>query len=62
MRKKDATTYNLNAAALDELAYPLLNELAFVNSADTITIENYQKFLDEREKFITNRFISNIYK
>lgn len=61
-QKKDASTYTLNADALDELAYPLPQELAFVNSTDTITVQNYQAFLTEREKFITHRFITNLYK
>ena len=58
----DATTYSLNAKALCDLSYPLPEELAFVKSTDTITVENYQNFLDEREKFISRQFIKNLYK
>jgi hypothetical protein len=61
-KQKDASTYTLNDAALDALCYPLKSELSFVESVQTITSENYFKFLEERKKFITLRMISKLYK
>ena len=61
-QKADANTYTLNADALDALAYPPAKELSFVNSTMTITERNYRAFLDAREKIITCRFITNLYK
>ena len=61
-QQADAGTYTLNPEALDELAYPLPKELEFVNSDATITEQNYRAFLEEREKFLVNRFITNLYK
>lgn len=59
-QKKDASTYTLNAEALDTLAYPRKREL-FVESVSTLTAENYFVFLAEREKYITHRLISKLY-
>lgn len=61
-QKIDPDTYTLNKDALSELSYPTEEELSFVNSTDTLTEENYRKFLDDRRKYLADRFIKLIYK
>ena len=61
-QKKDASTYTLNADALEALSYPRKTDLAFVESVDTITTENYFAFLADREKYITHRMIKKLYE
>jgi hypothetical protein len=59
---KDACTYSLNEDALDVLCYPRKKELELVKSVETLTADNYASFLSDREKFITQRFVKNLYK
>ena len=61
-QKKDASSYTLNADALDTLCYPLVTELEFVESVSTLTAENYFAFLADREKYITHRMITKLYE
>ena len=61
-QKKDASTYTLNADALDALTYPRKEDLTFVESVSTLTAENYFAFLGEREKYITHRMITKLYE
>lgn len=61
-QKKDASTYTLNADALDALTYPRKEDLTFVESVSTLTAENYFAFLREREKYITHRMITKLYE
>ncbi len=58
---KDAITYNLNAEQLDKLSYPRKDELQFVESVATLTVENYAKFLKNREKVILKTMMDSLY-
>ena len=40
-QQKDASTYTLNADALEALSYPRKKDLAFVESVSTLTAKNY---------------------
>ena len=60
-QEKDAGTYSLNEDALDVLGYPGKKELDFVRSVETLTAANYYVFLNDREKFITQRMIKIMY-
>lgn len=60
-QEKDAGTYSLNEDALDVLGYPRKKELDFVRSVETLTAANYYVFLNDREKFITQRMIKIMY-
>ena len=61
-QKKDASSYTLNEEVLSSLSYPEKDELEFVESVSSLTTENYFAFLEERRKYITNRFITKLYE
>lgn len=60
-QEKDATSYTLNQDQLDKLVYPRREELRFVESVDTLTEENYLKFLKGREQIVLKAFIGGLY-
>ena len=55
-------TYTLNNEALSDLSYPTKRELQFVNSTETLTVEAYAKFLEDREKYVTHKMMDGLYK
>lgn len=61
-QKKEPGTFVLDEIQLDKMCYPSKTELSFTDSVTTITEQNYRKYLEERRKSITNRFISLMYK
>lgn len=54
-------TYTLNEEALSDLSYPTKSELRFVNSTETLTVEAYSKFLEDREKYVTRKMMEKMY-
>lgn len=58
---KDAKSYALDQNALDKLLYPARSELKFVESAETITEENYMRFLHDRENLVLKAFFGGLY-
>ncbi len=55
------SAYPLDEKTLVDLGYPSKQELQFVESADTLTKENYEMFLREREKLVTNLMMGKLY-
>lgn len=59
---QDPGTYTLNGEQLDQLCYPIRNDLSFTESTATLTEDNYFRFLEKQRMFIVNRFIKSLYK
>lgn len=59
---KSSTAYALNEEELDKYLYPNHSELSFVEAVETITEENYRRFLKDRVTTITKRMIEKLYK
>jgi len=57
----DPATYVLNDVELRKLVYPSREELQFVNSTDSLTKENYYKFLDGRVQIMRDALIDSLY-
>lgn len=61
-KAKNPTAFTLDESQLDKYLYPTHGELSFVEATDTITIDNYRRFLRDRKTTITKRFSDALYK
>lgn len=61
-QQSEPGVFLLDEKQLTEMSYPSKNELKFTDSVASITELNYRSFLENRRKYITNRFIKLMYK
>lgn len=61
LKERKNTAIELNEEKLNSFSYPTREELRFVESDISLTLESYKNFLDNRKKYLVNEFIRLFY-
>lgn len=52
--------YDPREGLLEDFSYPERNEISFIKTKDTFTLDEYQHFLRHRNTYLINKFINLI--